>query len=86
MLILDEPTRGVDVGARAEIHRLVRDLALNGMAVIVISSEPDELPDLADRVLVMADGRIVKELHGDALSRNAIVAASYATIENNRTA
>ena len=86
VLILDEPTRGVDVGARAEIHRLVRDLALNGMAVIVISSEPDELPDLADRVLVMADGRIVKELHGDALSRNAIVAASYATIENNRTA
>ncbi|MDF2369462.1 MAG: sugar ABC transporter ATP-binding protein [Rhizobiaceae bacterium] len=86
VLILDEPTRGVDVGARAEIHRLVRDLALNGMAVIVISSEPDELPDLADRVLVMADGRIVRELQGDALSRNAIVAASYANIEHNRTA
>lgn len=85
VLILDEPTRGVDVGARAEIHRLVRDLAKDGMAVIVISSEPEELPDLSDRVLVMADGRIVKELQGDDLSRSAIVAASYATNEHART-
>lgn len=86
VLILDEPTRGVDVGARAEIHRLVRNLAKDGMSVIVISSEPDELPDLSDRVLVMADGRIVKELQGKALSRNAIVAASYTDNEQNRTA
>jgi len=85
VLILDEPTRGVDVGARAEIHRLVRDLAKDGMAVIVISSEPEELPDLSDRVLVMADGHIVKELQGDALSRNAIVTASYANNELGRT-
>ena len=56
VLILDEPTRGVDVGARAEIHRLIRELASGGMAVLVISSEPDELPDLCDRVLVMAEG------------------------------
>lgn len=86
VLILDEPTRGVDVGARAEIHRLVRELAKDGMAVIVISSEPEELPDISDRVLVMADGRIVKELSGAELSRNAIVAASYAEIEQSRTA
>jgi ribose transport system ATP-binding protein len=78
VLILDEPTRGVDIGARAEIHRLIRDLAVRGMAVLVISSEPDELPDLCDRVLVMAEGRIVHELSGDALSRNAIIEASYA--------
>ena len=62
VLILDEPTRGVDIGARGEIHRLIRDLAAKGMAVLVISSEPDELPDLCDRVLVMAEGRIVREL------------------------
>ena len=67
VLILDEPTRGVDIGARAEIHRLIRDLAAKGMAVLVISSEPDELPDLCDRVLVMAEGRIVRELAGDAI-------------------
>ena len=77
VLVLDEPTRGVDVGARAEIHHLVRQLAADGMAVLAISSEPDELPDLCDRVLVMAEGRIVKELRGAALTRSNVVAASY---------
>ncbi|HEX2527973.1 MAG TPA: sugar ABC transporter ATP-binding protein [Geminicoccus sp.] len=78
VLILDEPTRGVDVGARAEIHRLIRQLAKDGVAVLVISSEPDELPDLCDRVLVMSEGRMVAELAGAELTRNAIVEASYA--------
>jgi ABC-type sugar transport system ATPase subunit len=78
VLILDEPTRGVDVGARAEIHRLVRRLAADGMAVLAISSEPEELPDLCDRVLVMAEGRIVKELEGAEVTRRNIVAARYA--------
>ncbi|WP_245490597.1 sugar ABC transporter ATP-binding protein [Mesorhizobium sp. M7A.F.Ca.US.011.01.1.1] len=77
ILILDEPTRGVDVGARAEIHRQIRDLAAAGMAVLVISSEPDELPDLCDRVLVMAEGLVVRELSGASMSRSAIVEASY---------
>ena len=77
VLILDEPTRGVDIGARGEIHRLIRQLAAQGMAVLVISSEPDELPDLCDRVLVMVEGRIVREFSGDAVTRNAIIAASY---------
>jgi ribose transport system ATP-binding protein len=78
VLILDEPTRGVDIGARAEIHRLIRSLAERGMAVLVISSEPEELPDLCDRVLVIAEGRMVGELEGIALTRHAIIAASYA--------
>lgn len=78
VLILDEPTRGVDVGARGEIHRLIRGLAAKGMAVLVISSEPDELPDLCDRVLVMAEGRVVRELEGGAMTRNTIIEASYA--------
>jgi ribose transport system ATP-binding protein/rhamnose transport system ATP-binding protein len=77
VLILDEPTRGVDIGARGEIHKLIRQLAQSGMAVLVISSEPDELPDLCDRVLVMAEGQVVRELSRDELSRNAIVKASY---------
>lgn len=77
LLILDEPTRGVDIGARAEIHRLVREMAKDGMAVIAISSEPDELPELCDRVLVMAEGRIVKELKGRDVTRKAIIGASY---------
>ena len=53
-------------------------IAEKGMAVLVVSSEPDELPDLCDRVLVMAEGRVVRELTGDAVSRSAIVEASYA--------
>ncbi len=77
LLILDEPTRGVDIGARGEIHRLIRDLARGLMGVLVISSEPEELPDLCDRVLVMAEGRIVRELSGAGLTRSEIVAASY---------
>ena len=78
VLMLDEPTRGVDIGARGEIHKLIRAFAEQGMAVLVISSEPEELPDLCDRVLVMAEGAIVQELGGAALSRNAIIEASYA--------
>jgi ribose transport system ATP-binding protein len=84
VLILDEPTRGVDVGARAEIHRLIRNLAQEGMAVLVISSEPEELPDLCDRALVMVEGTIVGELAGEALTRERIIAASYASaLERN---
>ena len=77
ILILDEPSRGVDIGARGEIHRLIRSLAAQGLAVIVVSSEAEELPGLCDRVLVMAEGRIVECLEGPAITRDAIVAASY---------
>jgi L-arabinose transport system ATP-binding protein len=61
-LILDEPTRGIDVGAKAEIYRLIAQLAAEGMALLVISSEMPELLGLADRLLVMAAGRIVADL------------------------
>ena len=77
ILILDEPSRGVDIGARVEIHRMIRALAADGLAVIVVSSEAEELPDLCDRVLVMAEGRIVDSLIGPAITRDAIVRASY---------
>jgi ribose transport system ATP-binding protein len=59
VLLLDEPTRGVDVGARSEIYALVRTLADQGVAVVVVSSEVEEVLGLADRVLVLADGRVV---------------------------
>ncbi len=64
MLLLDEPSRGVDIEARGEIHRLIRDLAADGLSVIVVSSEAEELPGLCHRVLVMADGAIVAEFGG----------------------
>ena len=59
--MLDEPTGGVDIGSKAEIITLVRDLAAHGKAVLVISSELSELLTAADRILVMTDGRIVSE-------------------------
>ncbi len=77
ILILDEPSRGVDIGARGEIHRLIRELASGGLSVIVVSSEAEELPGLCDRVLVMAEGVIAGEFEGDAIARDALVAASY---------
>jgi len=59
VLLLDEPTRGVDVGARSEIYALIRSLAARGMAVVVVSSEVEEVLGLVDRVLVVREGRIV---------------------------
>jgi rhamnose transport system ATP-binding protein len=62
VLLLDEPTRGVDVGAKAEVHRLVRELADKGMATLLISSELPELLNLSDRIVVMRQGKISGEL------------------------
>ena len=58
ILILDEPTRGIDVGAKAEIHRLISELAAKGVAVLMISSELPEVLGMSDRVLVMHEGRM----------------------------
>ena len=62
ILILDEPTKGIDVGAKAEIYRIIRDIAAQGISVIVVSSELPEIIGLSDRIYVMKSGRIVKEL------------------------
>jgi ABC-type sugar transport system ATPase subunit len=61
-LIVDEPTRGVDIGAKATIHRLLDDLARQGLAILLISSELPELLSLASRVVVMREGRVSGEL------------------------
>ena len=61
ILIMDEPTRGIDVGAKAEIHLLMRKLAGEGMAILMISSELPEVLGMSDRVLVMNGGRITAE-------------------------
>ena len=73
VLILDEPTRGIDVGAKAEIYRLIDELAAAGMAILLISSELPELLGLADRIVVMRAGGIVGELARDAASEEAIL-------------
>ena len=73
VLIVDEPTRGVDVGAKAEIHRLLRELTGAGLAVLVVSSDLGEVLTIADRVLVMKEGAIVGEVVGDDLSEERIM-------------
>jgi D-xylose transport system ATP-binding protein len=73
LLLLDEPTRGVDVGARAEIFSLIRGLTERGLAVLVASSDLEEIRQLADRVVVLREGRVAGQLHGDAATAAAIM-------------
>jgi len=76
VLLVDEPTQGVDVGAQAEIYRLLVDAARQGAAVVVASSDTKELADLCDRVLVLREGRLADEFCGPRLSEAALVAAA----------
>lgn len=75
VLLLDEPTRGIDVGAKAEVQSLIQELAADGLGVLLISSELEELVDGADRVVVLRDGRSVRELVGDEITGDRILGA-----------
>ncbi len=79
VLILDEPTRGVDVGAKAEIYRIISELAASGVAVLVISSELPEVIGVSDRILVMREGEIVGELSGERITQENIMALATGT-------
>ncbi len=79
VLLLDEPSQGVDAVARDEIHALVRDAARAGTGVLVVSSDLDELESLSDRVLVVSGGRVVRELSGADVDRAVITAAMHAS-------
>jgi len=73
ILMLDEPTRGVDVGAKAEIHALIDELAASGAGVLLISSELPELINLSSRIIVLRDGRVAGELSGSAATQEALM-------------
>lgn len=73
VILLDEPTRGVDVGAKVEIHRILRDLANAGTGILVISSELPELIGLCDRTLVIREGRLAGEVAGQAMTEENII-------------
>lgn len=74
VLLFDEPARGVDVGAKAELFELVGDLAAEGRAIVLISSYLPELLNMCDRILVMREGRIAGELARSEFSEEAIIA------------
>jgi len=73
ILILDEPTRGIDIGAKAEIYRLIESLADEGMAVLLISSEMPELLGLSDRIVILRSGKLAGELHADVATEEQIL-------------
>jgi ribose transport system ATP-binding protein len=76
VLVLDEPTQGVDVGAKSDIHKLVDEAAQAGTAVLVVSTDHEELVRLCHRVLVLRRGRIVDELSGSSLNPDSITAVT----------
>jgi rhamnose transport system ATP-binding protein len=76
VLIVDEPTRGIDVGTKAEVHRLMSALAAEGVAVVMVSSELPEVLGMADRVLVMREGRIVAEIPREEATEDSVMFAA----------
>lgn len=76
VLILDEPTRGIDVGAKVEVHRIISDLAAEGIGIILISSDLPELLAMSDRILVMREGRQMDLLEGKGATQEAVIAAA----------
>jgi simple sugar transport system ATP-binding protein len=75
VLLLDEPTRGVDVEAKAQIYAIIRQLAAEGRSIIFVSSEIEELPLVCDRVLVLRDGRLQEEFTSPNIDQDAVMAA-----------
>jgi ribose transport system ATP-binding protein len=73
VLILDEPTQGIDVGAKAEVQRLISELAEDGLGVVMIDSEPEEIVEGSDRVVVLKDGGVAGTLYGHELAEQNLV-------------
>lgn len=80
VLVADEPTRGVDVGAKQDVYALIVRLAAEGMAVLLISNELEEILGLAHRVVVMRHGRLVADLEGETMTEGAILEAAFGTV------
>ena len=81
VLLLDEPTRGIDVGAKQEIYSLMEDLAERGVAILFVSSEMEEILGMSDRTLVMHQGRITGELKRDQLTEEAVMQLATGNVE-----
>lgn len=84
IIIFDEPTIGIDVNAKGEIHRLIAELAQRGKSIIVISSENPELIALCDRILVIRQGRVVRELTADTMSEENIISSAFGVTASER--
>ena len=76
LLVIDEPTRGIDVATKAEVHRLLSEFAVQGIAILMISSEFPEVLGMADRVLVIREGRLMRVSRADATQESIMLAAT----------
>jgi rhamnose transport system ATP-binding protein len=83
VLILDEPTRGIDVGAKAEVHRIINDLAAEGIGIILISSDLPELLAMSDRILVMREGQQMALFEGKDASEQSVIEAAMGQHHNH---
>jgi ribose transport system ATP-binding protein len=83
VLLLDEPTRGVDVGAKYDIYTLIRRISASGTGIIMVSSELPELLGLCDRILVMRGGHLIKAVHADGLTEEELLALCYGDLSND---
>ena len=81
VIILDEPTKGIDIGSKAAVHEFMAELAAEGLAVIMVSSEIPEILGMSDRVIVMREGRIAAEFEGADLSPEHLVRAAAGITE-----
>jgi len=86
VLILDEPTRGIDVGAKAEVHALIARLAEQGVAILMISSELPEILGMSHRILVMRGGRIVADIPRQDATEESIMAAATGQVLHSAAA
>ncbi len=77
ILLLDDPTKGIDLSAKAELFSLIRELAQDGVAIILYSSEDSELLDNSDRIIVFNGGKVTKELSGENKTRFSLYDAAY---------
>ena len=76
LLILDEPTRGIDIGAKVEVHRIISELAASGLGIILISSDLPEVLAMSDRILVLHEGRVTAEIPHDRATEERVMFAA----------
>jgi ribose transport system ATP-binding protein len=81
VIVFDEPTRGIDVGAKREIYQLMEQLARQGVAVLFVSSELEEILGMSDRTLVMHEGRLAGELRREQLSEEAVMRLATGSLQ-----
>ena len=86
ILLMDEPSRGIDIGAKTEVFEIIHQLSEEGLSIIVISSELKEIMAIADRIYVLSNGKLTGELVGEEITEDNLVRASYAGLGTGRNA